>query len=264
MKRSGLALVAAAFVGMLFAVFAVAPASASDWPSGPHYNLSILGGKSCGSVPSGAGGGSRHTIFVPLTTIGDSPNGLEPESTSPDATDTSIFLIQGPTFAVCNGDACTAAVDCSGNPLNKTGAVFQLPCDVLTATGTTSNTCTQASVNSATYCVYAEALGKPGGTATATTCATDIATNAVVCSTNNLLLIRKKGGPVVQTATDQLTTLVCAAGTPNCPCASGTCTFEIFNSLFTNFLWDYDNAGLKNAQIRFYLEPAGTTTCPTS
>ncbi len=262
--NKGLGFLAGAFAGMLFAAFAAAPASAADWPSGPHYNLSILGGPSCGSVPSGAGGGSRHTIFVPLTTIGDSPGGTEPESTSPDATDTSIFLIQGPTFAVCQGDACTTAVNCSGTALNKTGAVFQLPCDVLSATGTTSNTCTQASVNSATYCVYAAALGKPGGQATVTTCATDIATNTVVCSTNNLLLVRNKGGPVVQNATEALTTLTCSAGTTGCPCLSGTCTFEIFNSLFTNFLWDYDNAGLKNAQIRFYLEPAGTTTCPTS
>jgi hypothetical protein len=264
MKRGLGLLTIGGFVGTLSIAFAAASASAADWPSGPHYTLSILGGKACGSVPSGAGGGSRHTIFVPLTTVGDSPNGAEPESLSPDATDTSIYLIQGPTFAVCNGDACTAAVDCAGNSLGKTGAVFQLPCDVLSATGTTSNTCTQASVNSATYCVFAAALGKPGGQATATTCATDIATGDVVCSTNNLLLVRSKGGPKVQNATDALTTLTCAAGTTGCPCASGTCTFEIFNTLFTGFLWDYDNAGLKNAQVRFYLEPPGTTSCPTS
>jgi hypothetical protein len=62
--------------------------------------------------------------------------------------------------------------------------------------------------------------------------------------------------------TTALTTLTCTAGTPNCPCASGTCTFEIFNSAFQFFLWDYDNAGLKNAKLRFYNEPAGTTSCP--
>src|SRR5260370_28080455 len=118
MKKSGLALVAAAFAGMLFAVFAVAPASASDWPNGPHENLNIIGAASCGKIPSGAGGGNRGTIFVPLTTIGDSPSVPESlESTTFDATDTSIFLIQGPTFAVRNGDACSQAVDCSGIPL---------------------------------------------------------------------------------------------------------------------------------------------------
>src|SRR5712692_5166987 len=140
MKRSGLALVAAAFVGMLFAVFAVAPASASDWLSGPHYNLNILGGPSCGSVPSGAGGGSRHMIFVPLTTVGDPPGGNEPESTTFDATDTSIYLLPDfdQDFEVCQGDACAQAVDCSGAALGfgiKNGAVFQLPCDTISPAG---------------------------------------------------------------------------------------------------------------------------------
>jgi len=267
MKKSGVALVAAAFVGMLFAVFAVAPASASDWPNGPHENLNIIGAPSCGKIPSGAGGGNRGTIFVPLTTIGDSPSVPESlESTTFDATDTSIFLIQGPTFAVCNGDACSQAVDCSGIPLGgarTTGAVFQLPCDVLTATGTTLNTCTAASVNSATYCIYAAAAGKPGGNATITTCGVDVKNN-VICSTNNAVLVRSKGGPQVQDVTAALTTLTCTGGTtPNCPCANGvTCTFEIFNAAFQFFLWDYDNAGLKNAKLRFYNEPAGTTSCP--
>lgn len=250
-------------IAMVLGAFMAAPVWASNWPSGPHYNLSILGGPSCGAVPSGSGGGGRKTIFVPLVTKGDSPGGGEPESTSPDATDTSIYLIQGPTFAVCNGDACTQAVDCSGNSLGgKTGAVFELPCDVLSATGTTDNTCTQASTNSATYCVYAEALGTPGGNADITTCATGT-DNTEVCSTNNAVLIRDKGGPKVQNVTDALTTLTCSAGTAGCPCSSGTCTYEIFNSNFQDFLWDYDNNGLKNAQIRFYLEPVGTTSCPT-
>ena len=240
----------------------------------PHQNVNIIGTKSCGSVPSGAGGGNRGTIFVPLTTLGDSPNIAEStESTTFDATDTSIFLIQGPTFAVCNGDACTTAVDCSGNPLGgarTTGAVFQLPCDVLTATGTTLNTCTQASVNSATYCIYAAAKGKPGGAANITTCGV-LADGTEICSTNNTnsVLVRDKGGPKVQDVTTALTTLTttCVVGAPDCPCtgaagATVTCTFEIFNSAFQFFLWDYDNAGLKNAKLRFYNEPAGTTTCP--
>jgi hypothetical protein len=264
-------------VFVVAAVFAlstfVAPsAGASDWPSGPHQNLNIIGTNNCGSIPSGAGGGNRGTIFVPLTTIGDSPKTLESlESTTFDATDTSIFLIQGPTFAVCNGDACSTAVDCTGAPLGgsrTTGAVFQLPCDVLTGTGTTLNTCTQDSVNSATYCIYAAALGKPGGQADITTCGV-LADGTEICSTDNAVLIRNKGGPQVQDVTAALTTLTttCVVGALDCPCtgtagATVTCTFEIFNSAFQFFLWDYDNAGLRNAQLRFYNEPAGTATCP--
>jgi hypothetical protein len=52
-----------------------------------------------------------------------------------------------------------------------------------------------------------------------------------------------------------LTTLSCTAGTTGCPCASGTCTFEIFDNDFQQFLWQYDNMGLRNAAIRFYPQP---------
>ena len=38
-----------------------------------------------------------------------------------------ILLTQGP-FTVCDGNAFDPAVDCNGNVINKTGAVFQLPC----------------------------------------------------------------------------------------------------------------------------------------
>lgn len=256
-------------VTLLFVVIAAAPAWASDWPSGPHENLNIIGTKNCGSIPSGAGGGNRGTIFVPLVTMNDSP--LTPEtmeSTIFDNTDTSIFLIQGPTFAVCNGDACSTAVDCMGNTLlngRKTGAVFQLPCDVLTATGTTNNTCIQDSVNSATYCIYAEAAGKPGGTADITTCGEVAGTTTLVCSTGNAVAVleRDKGGPVVQDVTTALTTLTCTGGVNGCPCPSGiACTFEIFNSAFQFFLWDYDNLGLRVAKLRFYTEAPGTVSCP--
>jgi hypothetical protein len=268
MKRSGLALVVGAFLGMLFAVIAVAPASASDWLSGPHYNLNILGGPSCGSVPSGAGGGSRHTIFVPLTTVGDAPGGGEPESTTFDATDTSIFLLPDldGDFEVCQGDACAAAVDCNGIPLGNgrtVGGVFQLPCDAIAPSGTIS-TCAADGLPTLPYCVYAEALGKPGGKAQITTCAVD-ATNTEVCSTTPTpILMRNKGQPKPMDVTFNLTTLTCAAGTAGCPCMQGICTFEIFNDAFQFFLWDYDNAGLKNLQVRFYQNPPGATatSCP--
>ena len=51
----------------------------------------------------------------------------------------------------------------------------------------------------AEYTVWARALGKPGGSATATTCATvdadtgDDRTGDLVCSTENMVLTRSKG-----------------------------------------------------------------------
>src|SRR6266851_5870479 len=224
------------------AAFAGNSTTGNGAPSGPHYNLTILGSKTCKNPP--LLGGNRHTIFVPLVTSGDLP-GTEPDTVSPD---TAIWLTQGP-FAVCDGNACDPAFDCSGAQIQPAGAVFQLPCDILV--GGTVAPCTG---NSAAYTVWAEALGKPGGNAQITTCATDIATNTVVCSTSNVVLVRTTSKPHFSNVTDQLTSLTCTSTT--CPnlCSSGSCIFELFAAGFQSFFWDYDNAGLKNAQIRFYLQ----------
>ena len=106
---------------------------------------------------------------------------------------------------------------------------------------------------SAAYLVYAAALGTPGGNADMTTCAVDKDTGLEVCSTQNVVLIRNSSKPKWSNVTNQLTTLTCTSATCGNLCA-GTCTFELFNSAFQDFLWDYDNNGLKNAQIRFYLQ----------
>ncbi len=258
-------------VTLLFVAIAATPAWASDWLSGPHQNINIIGTKNCGEIPSGAGGGNRATIFVPLTTTGDTP-GAEPETTTFDATDTSIFLIQGSPIAVCNGDACTQAVNCATPPValgngRMNGAVLQLPCDNVTA----DDLLVPCSGTSAWYCIYAAAAGSPktingeDPQAQITTCAVLPTTNDLVCSTNNAMIMRDKGGPVVQDVTAALTTLTCTVGVNNCPSCGGpaVCTFALFNTGFQFFLWDYDNAGLKIAKLRIYPQPAGTETCPT-
>jgi hypothetical protein len=204
-------------------------------------------------------------------TKGDLPGGGEPESTTFDATDTSIYLLpdSDQDFDVCQGDACAAAVDCNGNALGlgiKNGAVFQLPCDTIAPNGTLT-TCTAG--QSVPYCIYAEALGQPGGKAQITTCAVSLVNGVQteVCSTNPTpMLVRTRKQPQPQDVTFNLTTLSCTAGTDGCPCVKGTCTYELFNSAFEFFLWDYDNAGLKNLQLRFYENPPGATatSCPAA
>src|SRR5262249_17359281 len=142
-----------------------------SFPSGPHYNLNIIGG-TC--KDANLTGSNRHTIFVPL-------------GSKTKAASSSIYLCQGPTFQVLDGNACEAANGCGLS--GKTGAVFQLPCDLYAPNGTITN-CTAGTADSATYCVFAEALGTPGGHATITTCATDPSTSDVVCSTDNTMLVR--------------------------------------------------------------------------
>ena len=201
-------------------------------PSGQHYNLSIIGvdnGKT-----STMTGSNRHTIFVALG--------------KNETARTNIYLTQG-DFQVCDGNGFDQAYDCSGSPIgNYQGAVFQLPCDNTTVGSTLTGSCT----NGVSYTIWAEALGKPGPgvQATITTCAYD--GGVLVCSTDNKVLSRSKGKPTFTNVTTQLTTLTCNAGTLGCPCGAGSCTYEIFDSNFQQFLWQYDNTGLRNAQLRFY------------
>jgi hypothetical protein len=178
-------------------------ATGSGAPSGPHFNLNIIG------VPTGKtmSGGGGSVIFVP-------ENGS-----------TKIMLSEGP-FAV----------------LDKNGtdgqAGFQLPNPDPANTGTT------------TYSVFARALGKPGGTASATTCATDPTTGEVFCSIFSAVLVRSGGK---QTFTNVSKELLFVFADVN---GDGKVDrFNLFNSALTDFFWQFDNNGLKLAQLRFYQVP---------
>ncbi len=127
-------------------------------PSGPHYNLNIIGvskGKTADMT-----GSERHTIFVAL---GDKNNQVT----------SKIYLMPAEDFRVCDGNAFDPAFDCAGNQIAALGAVFELPCNTnLTLGGADVLVpCDEADPKLA-YTVWARALGRPGGSATMTTCAT--------------------------------------------------------------------------------------------
>ena len=191
-------------------------------PSGAHYNLNIIGVSDPKTQP--LTGGDRHTIFVGLGSNNKGGDVITP-----------IYLTQGP-FAVCDGNGFDPATDCSGNTVAAAGAVFQLPCDTVT------DTC--VSGTSQAYTIWARALGQPGGSSTVTTCATDTTTNTVVCSSENVVLVRGSGQQKFKNVTQELTTI------------TGTTvgTVSLFQAGFNNFFWQYDNSGLKLAQIRFYAQ----------
>jgi hypothetical protein len=208
--------------------FAQQTTTGNGTPSGPHYNLNIIGvtnGKTANMT-----GSDRHTIFVPLDTAEDDP-----------VPGTDIWLTQGP-FAVCDGNAFDAATDCNGTKIAKLGAVFQLPCNtnISTAAGTTLVPCTTG--DTASYDVWARTLGTPGGSSTLTTCATD-PTGALVCSTNKAVFVRMKPNKFTN-VTDALTSLVDTTTLQ---------TVALFQGNFQGFFWDYDNNGNKLVQLRFYL-----------
>ena len=101
------------------------------------------------------------------------------------------------------------------------GARFTLPTDVAT-----------------TYTVWAAELGKPTDASSwLTLCAEDPDTGEIVCAMNALELKRYTGKPNWRNVTNKLLYL---DGVP------------LFDATYQNYFWDYDNHGLRLAQLRFY------------
>jgi hypothetical protein len=224
-------------------------------PSGPHYNLNIIGIDKDKVKTSTMTGSDRHTIFVQLGKTGD----LTPKTSY-------IYLVPGADFQVCDGNAFDPAYDCSGTQFKLRGAVFSLPCNTNISAPTAGEinlleACDPTDrIPDASYAVFARGLGKPGkdGTdpyAVMTTCATDLATGEIVCSTENTLdvgaLVRKTGKMVFKDVTKELTSLMVCVIDPDS--LVETCTrYALFDNDFMDFFWQYDNFGLKLAQLRFY------------
>jgi len=104
------------------------------------------------------------------------------------------------------------------------------------------------------YVVYARALGTPGGWSHTTLCAVDDEGDTV-CSGEYLELKRTKEGtpPKFQNATKYLLTLCVDLG-------SGVERVGLFDEALEGYFWDYDNHGLKLAQLRFYPAISDTLT----
>jgi hypothetical protein len=217
---------------LLLATLALArpafPQTGNGAPSGGHYNLNIIGVEN--PKNSTLTGSDRHTIFVALGSKG--------------TTNSKIYLTPG-AFQVCDGNAFDAAYDCSGAQVQSQGAVFQLPCntnipaDITCAVGTTQ----------ASYQVWGRALGKPGGSAIVTTCATDPTTGDVVCSAESTLnvFVRNPGKQTFQNVTNELTSMVVSF--------DGGLTYQrvaLFSGGLQDFFWQYANTGLRLLQLRFY------------
>ncbi|SRR6266498_1367203 len=205
---------AAAVAAALSATAVAAAQTGNGAPSGPHYNLNIIG-VSHDKNPNMNGNGSGNVIFVDLGT----KSGV--------AVTTKILLSQ--------------AADGVFDVLDKNGtdgeASFALP-----APGT--------------YTVWARALGTPGGQSKIATCATFIDPITFVatflCSTDNEVFVRGTGKSSFKNVTGALTTISLPLGSP-AQLACGTPTVSLFDACLQDFLWQYDNNGLKLLQVRFYL-----------
>src|SRR5687768_926545 len=164
--------------------FPTATDAGNGAPSDDLGSLNIIGKTNCSG--DALTGSNRHTIQV-LLRGGDVADDLTGTLAVSIDKRNKIYLQQSfdGTFQVMDGNAC------DGN-----GARFKLP-----APGA--------------YEIYARALGKPGGSATMTTCATgagedgllNTADDEIVCSTDNVVLVRNKGKSSFTNVTTELTTL---------------------------------------------------------
>ena len=230
MKRLAYGLAIALIAGIIAPVLA---GGGNNAPTGPHYNLNIVGVSNPKTAPMTDS--SRHTIFVGL---GQSDTKVT----------SKIYLMPG-SFDVCDGNAFDPAFDCLGAQIQSQGAVFQLPCN----TATPSDITCALGTASASYSIWGRALGQPGGSAIITTCATD-ETGAVICSTSNTLdvLARHPGKESFTNVTNELTSL------SGCYVQNGSTicqTVPLFSGGLQGFFWQYDNNGLRLAQLRLYLNP---------
>lgn len=97
------------------------------------------------------------------------------------------------------------------------------------------------------YSVFVRALGKPGGSAQVTTCATDPITLEEVCSTLSVLAVRSSGPSKFTNVSRELLYVHVDL--------DGDGTIErvpLFDDRLQDYYWSYDNNGLKLLQMRFY------------
>jgi len=208
-------------------------------PSGSHFNLNIIGVPKDKTADMNNNDG--HRIFVELVG-GNSATSISGTDFSTISKVNKIFLVPAPpteSFQVLDANAT-----------DQNGALFQLPADVSTA-----------------WTVWARALGKPGGKADMTTCATTnvtvtdpitgvtTTTTEVLCSlTTTLHLVRTKNAKFQNVTSSLLFVTLSAADQALTTCTKAT--VALFDSCLQNYFWNYDNHGLKLLQLRFY--PAAT------
>lgn len=251
-------------------------------PSGPHYNLNIIGVEN--AKKADMTGSNRHTIFVPLVTTSKGKR-----STNNDVEiHTQIWLAPGDTFRVCDGNGFDAAYGCADNPFwdsvwnvplaecevapgvweecsfvnNKDGAVFELPCnnnitdDQIGFIGCDEFYLdTELPLPQSSYTVWARALGSPKGDPSVemTTCAT--VQDELQCSTENTVQTRIKGKRPFENVTDALTSMVvdyCIAWELDECMQWETTRIALFSGDTEDWFWNYANNGVRLLQLRFY------------
>ena len=250
MKKVIITMAVLMIVGMV-AEIAIADNGA---PSGAHFTLNIHGVKE-GHEKNMEDCDSGHRIFVKL---GEAAKNGKPAKMA----QTDIWLVNCenvPEPGANVGCMDFGVLDCDGTDGDAT---FMLP----NPDPLDDSPCTK-------YSVYIRPLGSPKGLpeATITTCGEtclewDESEPPVclewerVCSIESVDLQRTRGKQVFQDVSKELLTMcVCVEwdlSDPENPVCLDYDRIYIFDPMFENYLWQYDNKGLKHVQMRFYYEPS--------
>jgi hypothetical protein len=224
----------------------------NGFPNGKHYNLNIIGVPQDKEVPTMTGS-HRHTIFVPLNSGDDVGRKVKIKYVvNPDENE----------FRVVDGNATDDNV-----------AVIQVPfeyCDL-----ESNDSCTEL----LSFMVYARGLGKPGqdtGAVVTAECEYELSvvdplgTEGLTCEDTLLLGEFEINRPRKKPRTVDITDIFRATGCLDFnvegeegygECSSGDLEFSniwIFNIPYLDeYMWDYDNNGLKLMQVRFYETTSG-------
>jgi hypothetical protein len=189
---------------------------------------------------SQAGNGAPSGAHYNLNIIGVS----KPKTSSMDGSNRHTIFV--PLKGSCQIGLAEGAFNVAdGNCFDGDGAEFRLPDPDPDGDGVTA------------YSVYARALGKPGGSAVATSCYVD-ADGTRWCSTENVVLVREGGKSNFRNVSKELLS-VCVDTDLN-----GSCDQRefLFDNDLNNYYWQYDNNGLKLAQLRFYEIPTTVGLTP--
>ena len=143
-----------------------------------------------------------------------------------------IFMPRSGSAKILLSEGSFQVLDANGT---DGSAAFQLPSPDPDNDGLTS------------YSVFARALGKPGGSSTTTTCATDPADGELVCSLEASVLVRSSGKSSFTNVSRQLLYIYADLDGDG-----DTERYPLFDGTLEDYFWQYDNSGLHLAQLRFY------------
>lgn len=227
-SRTVIGVLAAAAIVSVVSMMALAEqtTTGNGCPSGAHFNLNLIGmAKEKGGEPADYAN-DGHRIFVKL-------DGK-----------TRIYLREG-EFAVVDYDGTDGRAE------------FQLPNPDIDETP-------DDQVTTSEYSVYLRLRGKPGGSIVMKTVGVDEYGNEYAATTNVISMERLTGpgNNKFENVTEQL--LYLYAWVYNFE----TATWEylrlpLFDDRLSEYLWEYDNNGVRLAQLRFYEVPTDVAPVPT-